>query len=196
MEQYQLWWPEEGSAMAQRGMLLLVAVEPAEEMQGPMGLAGPLGLPERAAPCRVVGTLSPGCPVFPARPEKETLPDAEQRIARLLTALGVPANLLGCAYLRTALQLVIRHPEMRRGLMRTLYPQVAQRHAVTARSVERAIRNAIVQTWARGGEERYRRLLGRLGSSVGDRPTNSEFITLLADHLTMAQDGAKIGQIW
>lgn len=181
MNGYQLWWPEETSALAQQGMLLLVAVEPA---------AG-TALPERALPCRVVGTLNPGCPAFPGM--QEAAPAAGQtavresagETARLLTAIGVPANLLGCAYLRTAVSLVLAHPEMRRGMMRVLYPQVAQRHAVSARSVERAIRNAIAQTWARGGGERCRQLLGRLDSSVSDRPTNAEFIAMLADHLTL-----------
>lgn len=175
MEQYQLWWPEERSEWAQRGMLLLVAVEPDGE-----------GLPERALPCRVLGTLSPGTPPFPAA-ERPNPPrsDGAQRVAQLLAAIGVPTNLLGCGYLRTALQLLMEHPQMRRGLMRTLYPQVAKQHQVTPASVERAIRHTIIQTWARGGAERYRQLLGRMGSSVGDRPTNSEFITLLADRLVL-----------
>lgn len=179
MEQYQLWWPEERSDWAQQGMLLLVAVEPGAGAE----------LPERALPCRVVGTLSPGMPPFPAteRRATPTCPDAAQRAAQLLAAIGVPTNLLGCGYLRTALQLLQEHPHMRRGLMRTLYPQVAQRHGATAVSVERAIRHAIAQTWVRGGAERYRQILGRMGSSVGDRPTNSEFITLLADKLDLDQ---------
>jgi len=189
---YQLWWPEESSALGQQGMLLLVAVEPASGA----------GLPGRALPCRVLGTLSPGCPAFPgmqASPAEEpsATDDAANQAARLLTAIGVPANLLGCAYLRTAVALVLTHPEMRRGMMRVLYPQVAQRHAVSARSVERAIRNAIAQTWARGGDTRCRQLLGRLDSSVSDRPTNAEFISMLADHLSMTTPREEtVRQIW
>lgn len=190
MEQYQLWWPEERSEWERQGMLLLVAVEPAAGAE----------LPERALPCRVVGTLSPGTPPFPAPGKRSETPrpDVAQRAAQLLSAVGVPTNLLGCVYLRTALQLLQEQPQMRRGMMRTLYPLVAQRHGVTAGSVERAIRHAICQTWARGGAERYRQLLGRMGSSVGDRPTNSEFITLMADRLALGQrtwpDDGKYGK--
>lgn len=180
MVEYQLWWPGE-QGLGTGETLLLVAVDAA-------GGARP-GLPENALPCRVLGTLAPGCPPFPdRRRQREETPS---RAARLLTALGVPANLLGHAYLCTALALVTAHPEMKRGLMRTLYPEVAQRHGVTARSVERAIRHAIAQTWVRGGGEEYRRLLGRMGSIVADRPTNSEFIALLADYLLAERRGAQ-----
>ena len=111
-------------------------------------------------------------------------------IGVLLSAVGVPVNLLGYAYLKSALMLVAAHPEMRRGLTRLLYPQVAQVHSVTPRSVERAIRHAIGQTWARGGGERCRQLMGRYANCIGDRPTNSEFISLLADQLAEPQRGA------
>lgn len=175
MEQFQLCWPEEQSALAQRGMLLLVAVEPPEDGEG------------RAMPCRVVGTLSPGCPPFPAKQPEAPPEPLTERISRLLISIGVPTNLLGYAYLRTALLLSLSHPEILRGMNRLLYPQVAQQHSVTARSVERAIRHAIGQTWARGGGAHYRQLMGRSASSVGDRPTNGEFITLLTDRLTLEQ---------
>lgn len=175
MEQYQLCWPEEQSMLAQHGMLLLVAVEPSEDGDG------------RVMPCRVVGRLAPGGLPFPVqKAAKPTAPLAE-RVSRLLIALGVPTNLLGYAYLRTAVLLTISHPEMLRGMNRQLYPQVAAEHGVTARSVERAIRHAIGQTWARGGGEACRRLLGRQASCVGDRPTNGEFITLLTDRLVLEQ---------
>ena len=172
MDGYQLWWPEEQSDWAERGMLLLVAVSPGRSE----------GLPERALPCRIVGTVSPGAAALPFSAPPEAVSSA-QRASQLLAQIGVPANLLGCGYLRTALQLVLEQPQMRRGLMRTLYPEVGRRHQVSAVSVERAIRHAIVQTWARGGAARYRQLLGRMGSSVGERPTNSEFITVLSEHL-------------
>lgn len=173
MEQYQLCWPDEQSVLAQRGMLLLVAVEPPEDGDG------------RAMPCRVVGTLSPGGIPFPVQQQARQAAAPAERISRLLMAIGVPANLLGYAYLRTAVLLALSHPEMLRGMNRLLYPQVAQEHGVTARSVERAIRHAIGQTWARGGGEAFRRLLGRQASCIGDRPTNSEFITLLTDRLSI-----------
>ena len=178
MEGYQLWCPEDRSEW-ESGILLLVRV----------AAGAALTMPGQAPPCRVVGTITRGMPAAQGLRSRSAQPrlDGEQRATRLLAAIGVPANLLGCVYLRTALRLLEEHPQMRRSLMHTLYPQVAQQHGTTAKGVERAIRHAITQTWARGGEERCRQLLGRMSSCVGDRPTNSEFITLLSDRLAMEQ---------
>nr|MBR4281258.1 sporulation initiation factor Spo0A C-terminal domain-containing protein [Clostridia bacterium] len=161
MERYQLCWPETMDG----GLLLLVAVE------------GPMDGSQRAVPCRVVGrfdAVAPGA----APPE-----DAQERITRLLRAIGVPTNLRGYGYLRTALRLAWEHPEVLRGLNRRLYPAIAREHAATPQAIERAIRHAIAVTWERGGSERCHQLLGRDFSCVGERPSNGEMITLLADYL-------------
>lgn len=144
--------------------LLLVAVSAEEDKPG-------------AWPCRVVGTFSPG--TLPTPPA-----DDAQRISRLLTEIGVPGNLLGCAYLRTALALLLREPALSRTLNRSLYPRVADQHATTAACVERAIRHAITQTFSRGSDG-YRAALGRLASSVGDKPTNAEFLAQTAECLRL-----------
>ncbi len=149
----------------ENGTLLLVAVE---------GAATGAGLP-----CRVVGTFNPSPGVAPM-PEKNT-----QRVSRLLAEIGVPGNLLGCAYLRTGLTLLMEEPSLGRRLTGELYPRIAEKHGATAPSVERAIRHAIGQTFARAGTEGYRAALGRLASSVGDRPTNSEFLAQVAERLRL-----------
>ena len=178
MEQFRLCWPDEQSAWGRGGLLLLVAVEAEEDA------------PARSLPCRVVGRVAPGEAAFAEPVHREQLPAAE-RISRLLTAIGVPANLLGYGYLRAALTEVLQRPEMLRGMSRMLYPEVARRFGVSAGSVERAIRHAIVQTWARGGGERCRQLMGRRGSTVGDRPTNAEMIAMMAEWL--AREGERGG---
>lgn len=133
-----------------------------------------------AYPCRVVGTFSPMEQlVAPAAP------DDAARVSRLLSEIGVPANLLGCAYLRTGLTLLLQEPALGRTITRSLYPRIAQAHQTDARSVERAIRHAIAQTFARGGGTGYHAALGRLASSVGDRPTNSEFLAQAAEKLRL-----------
>ena len=167
MERYQLCWPEAGEGST----LLLVAVE------------GPMDGSQRAMPCRVVGRFDAGLPTFqpPAADERE-------QAARLLTAIGVPANLRGCGYLRTALLLAGERPEVLRGLNRRLYPEIARLHDATPQAVERAIRHAIAVAWARNGSERCRRLMGRDFSCVGDRPSNGEMIAMLADHLAMGRE--------
>lgn len=128
-------------------------------------------------PCRVVGTFSQAAPVQQAG-------DA-LRITRLLADIGVPGNLLGCTYLRTALSLLLQEPELGRTITRSLYPRIAQAHQTSASSVERAIRHAIAQTFARFGSGGYRAALGRLASSVGDRPTNSEFLAQMTERLRL-----------
>ena len=132
-----------------------------------------------AYPCRVVGAFSPvERRIVPA-------PDNALRVSRLLTEIGVPGNLLGCVYLRTALTMLLEEPALGRTITRSLYPRVAQQHATTAQSVERAIRHAIAQTFARCGTDGYRAALGRLASTVGDRPTNSEFLAQTAERLRL-----------
>ena len=144
--------------------LLLVAVSAPQDKPG-------------AYPCRVVGTFSPG--MLPCPPA-----DDAARISRLLTEIGVPGNLLGSAYLRTALTLLLQEPRLGRTLTRALYPRVADQHATTPACVERAIRHAIAQTFARGSSG-YRAALGRLASSVGDKPTNAEFLAQTAERLRL-----------
>ena len=134
-----------------------------------------------AYPCRVIGEFSglmrKAAPVAPA--------DDGVRISRLLSEVGVPTNLLGYAYLHTALTMLLTDASLSRCISRSLYPRIAEEHGATVSGVERAIRHAICQTFARGGGERYRAALGRIASSVGDRPTNSEFIAQAAERLRM-----------
>ena len=128
-------------------------------------------------PCRVVGTFSPLEQRF------SPVQDDAQRVSRLLAEIGVPGNLLGCAYLRTALVLLLEEPRLGRTISRSLYPRVAEKHQTTPACVERAIRHAIAQTFAR--DNGYRAALGRLASSVGDRPTNAEFLAQTAERLRL-----------
>ena len=130
-----------------------------------------------AYPCRVVGTFSP------AEHRFSPVQDDAARISRLLAEIGVPGNLLGCAYLRTALSLLLAEPRLGRTISRSLYPRVAEKHLTTPACVERAIRHAIAQTFAR--DNGYRAALGRLASSVGDRPTNAEFLAQTAECLRL-----------
>lgn len=148
--------------------LLLVAVDGQTDRPG-------------AYPCRVIGELSAlGRKAVPAMPADDGV-----RISRLLSEVGVPTNLLGYGYLHTALTLLLSDASLSRCISRSLYPRVAEAHEATVSGVERAIRHAICQTFARGGAERYRAALGRIASSVGDRPTNAEFIAQAAERLRM-----------
>lgn len=131
-------------------------------------------------PCRVVGSFSPVTQRIASLAEDDAV-----RVSRLLSEVGVPTNLLGCTYLRTALTLMLQEPALGRTITRTLYPRIAEKHQTTVQSVERAIRHAIAQTFTRSGGTGYRTALGRLASSVGDRPTNSEFLAQAAEKLRL-----------
>lgn len=133
-----------------------------------------------AYPCRVVGSFSPA-------EMRKTAPRTEdaQRVSRLLSEIGVPRNLLGCTYLRTGLTLLLAEPALGRTITRSLYPRIAQKHGTTPQGVERAIRHAIAQTFARDDGEHYRAALGRLASSVAERPTNTEFLAQTAERLRL-----------
>lgn len=169
MEQLSWWLTRSGS----EGTLLLVAVE-----------ASPSGA--GVYPCRVMGAVSP-LDFTPAPPSAPSLQPGV-RISQLLTELGVPANLLGFAYLLTGLTLIRSDPSLCRSMTRGLYPGIALQHGTSARSVERAIRHAIAAAWERTGGQAYRQTLGRLASFVGERPTNSEFLAQVSECLRRAPD--------
>lgn len=136
------------------------------------------GSHQDGVPCRVLGTLTTRMlPAVPATPAETPA----SRITRLLTGLGMPTNLLGFMYLRQALLLTTADPALLRGLMHGVYPQVAEAFGATAHSVERAIRHAIAQAWLRGGAQAWGQLLGRGASTVGERPTNGEFLSQLTE---------------
>lgn len=109
----------------------------------------------------------------------------EEMVRDILLQLHVPANLEGYRCLRTALMESCGEAACLQSLSRSLYPRVAQRHGLSEKSVERAIRHAINQAWIRGGAEMYRQLLGRQGSIVGDRPTNGEFLAQVTECLRL-----------
>ncbi|MCH5287894.1 MAG: sporulation transcription factor Spo0A [Christensenellaceae bacterium] len=116
-------------------------------------------------------------------------PDEPEDIERLATAMlmqiGVPAHLSGYKFIRSALMMVTDRPELFSSLTRVLYPEIAREFGTTASCVERAIRHAISLTWDRGGGENYRKLLGRQASTIGDKPTNSEFLAQVGEGIRL-----------
>lgn len=105
----------------------------------------------------------------------------DEWVHRLLLQLSVPPNLVGHRCLRCAFAAVAQEPELLQSLSRRLYPRVAQSLGMTEKGVERAIRHAIGQAWLRGGDVRYRQLLGRYASIMGEKPTNGEFLAQVGD---------------
>ena len=99
--------------------------------------------------------------------------------------IGVPAHIKGYQYLRHAIILSIENPEMISSVTKVLYPAIAKKFSTTASRVERAIRHAIEVAWDRGDVDVLASYFGYTIQSSRGKPTNSEFIAMIADKLRL-----------
>lgn len=115
----------------------------------------------------------------------------ETDITKMLHELGIPAHIKGYQYLRDAISMVVRDREMMEAVTKILYPGIAKKNYTSSSRVERAIRHAIEVAWGRGSLEVIDELFGYTISTGKGKPTNSEFIALIADKICL--DYKKIG---
>ncbi len=106
-------------------------------------------------------------------------------ISDIMHQIGVPAHIKGYKYLRYAIILSIDNPDMISSVTKTLYPEVAKKFVTTASRVERAIRHAIEVAWDRGDVDVLSSYFGYTIQSSRGKPTNSEFIAMIADKLRL-----------
>ena len=111
----------------------------------------------------------------------------ESVVTDIIHEIGVPAHIKGYQYLREAIILTIRDMDMINAVTKVLYPEVARKFATTPSRVERAIRHAIEVAWDRGDIEVLQKFFGYTVSNIKGKPTNSEFIAMIADHLSLKQ---------
>ncbi len=111
----------------------------------------------------------------------------ESIVTDIIHEIGVPAHIKGYQYLREAIILTIRDMDMINAVTKVLYPEVARRFSTTPSRVERAIRHAIEVAWDRGDIEVLQKFFGYTVSNIKGKPTNSEFIAMIADHLSLKQ---------
>ncbi len=109
----------------------------------------------------------------------------ESMVTSMIHEIGVPAHIKGYQYLREAIILAVKDMEVINAITKVLYPQVAKTFATTPSRVERAIRHAIEVAWDRGDLETLQRFFGYTVSNTKGKPTNSEFIALIADKLQL-----------
>lgn len=109
--------------------------------------------------------------------------DYETQVKEMLRRLGVPAHLRGYRYMITAILAVLRSERMMECVTKELYPFVAETHDSTSTRVERALRHAIEVAWGRGNIEEQERLFGYTVSLSRGKPTNSEFIAMIANQI-------------
>lgn len=112
--------------------------------------------------------------------------DIEVVISDIMRQIGVPAHIKGYQYLRTAIKLSIDDDEMLGSVTKQLYPTVAKMYSTTASRVERAIRHAIEVAWDRGDVDVLSSYFGYTIQSQRGKPTNSEFIAMIADKLKLS----------
>ncbi|SDW54359.1 two-component system, response regulator, stage 0 sporulation protein A [Marininema mesophilum] len=107
----------------------------------------------------------------------------DANITTVIHEIGVPAHIKGYLYLREAITMVYNEVELLGAITKTLYPRIAEKYNTTPSRVERAIRHAIEVAWSRGNMDSIRKLFGYTINVSKAKPTNSEFIAMVADKL-------------
>ena len=106
-------------------------------------------------------------------------------VTEILHQIGVPAHIKGYYYLRSSIKMVVEDQSILSAITKRLYPDVAKENGTTASRVERAIRHAIEVAWDRGNVEILEQYFGYTINSSRGKPTNSEFIAMIADKINM-----------
>jgi len=111
--------------------------------------------------------------------------DLETEITSIIHEVGVPAHIKGYQYLREAIMMVVNNIDVINQITKQLYPEIANKYRTTPSRVERAIRHAIEVAWGRGQVDTVESIFGYTVSNSKGKPTNSEFIAMIADKLRL-----------
>ena len=122
----------------------------------------------------------------PVKRESEQQPKTiDEKISRIFIGMGIPPHIKGYGYLREGVKLAVLTPDIINSITKKLYPSIGAKFGTTASKVERAIRHAIEVAWNRGKVENFNALFGIRIYTEHEKPTNSEFIALVADRLLL-----------
>ena len=127
-------------------------------------------------------------PVLPHRGQNSI----ETMVTGIIHEIGVPAHIKGYQYLREAIIIAVNDMDVINAITKVLYPQVAKTFQTTPSRVERAIRHAIEVAWDRGDLDTLQRFFGYTVSNTKGKPTNSEFIALIADKLQLQLKSSEV----
>lgn len=111
--------------------------------------------------------------------------DLESLVTEFIHELGVPAHIKGYQYIRTAIMMVVENMEFLNYITKQLYPAIAKKYSTTSSRVERAIRHSIEVAWTRGKPETMDEIFGYTIDNGKGKPTNSEFIAMVADRIRL-----------
>lgn len=120
----------------------------------------------------------------------------EQKVSQILYKIGIPVHLTGYQYLRTAIIMVVENNEMISQITKKLYPRLAQKYNSTPSRIERAIRHAVEVAWNRGQIEFIQNIFGYTVDSNRGKPTNSEFIAIVADKIQLENKLKQGDNVW
>ncbi|MBQ3037777.1 MAG: sporulation transcription factor Spo0A [Clostridia bacterium] len=118
-------------------------------------------------------------------PKAEKKVDLESLVTSFIHELGVPAHIKGYQYIRTAIMMVVDNMELLNYITKQLYPAIAKKYGTTSSRVERAIRHSIEVAWNRGRPETMDEIFGYTIDNGKGKPTNSEFIAMVADRIRL-----------
>lgn len=116
---------------------------------------------------------------------KKSQHSLDEKLANIFISVGIPAHIKGYQFLREAIKMAIDSPDMINSITKKLYPSIANKFETSPSKVERAIRHAIEVAWNRGKIENINNIFGIKIYTANDKPTNGEFIALLADKMIM-----------
>ena len=131
------------------------------------------------------GTKKEDIQVTDAVIQTSVVRDLEKDVTDMIHEIGVPAHIKGYQYLREAIMMSVQDVEMLGSITKVLYPTIAKKYQTTPSRVERAIRHAIEVAWSRGRMETLDALFGYTINTGKGKPTNSEFIALIADKIRL-----------
>lgn len=117
-------------------------------------------------------------------------PTMDEKLASLFLTIGIPAHIKGYQFLREAVKMVVDNPDIINRITKELYPGIAHHFGTSASKVERAIRHAIEVAWSRGRIDTLNKAFGCKVATKEDKPTNGEFIAMIADKLALEQRSA------
>lgn len=117
--------------------------------------------------------------------ERRRAGSVEERISNIFISIGIPPHIKGYRYLREGIRMAVVDPHVINNVTKVLYPQIGEKYATSASKVERAIRHAIEVAWNRGRIDAINSIFGARVYLGTEKPTNSEFIALVADKLIL-----------
>ena len=109
----------------------------------------------------------------------------EEKISRIFINVGIPPHIKGYSFLREGVVMAVNNPDIINNITKKLYPQIGEKYNTTSSKVERAIRHAIEVAWNRGRIESINSILGVRAYIGAEKPTNGEFIALIADKMLL-----------